>query len=42
VGALALVVPSHRLQLLNLDRLVESVKEAAARTSSRARAIIEG
>jgi len=42
VGSLALVVPTHRLELLNLDRLVESIKEAAARTSSRARAIVEG
>jgi DNA-binding IclR family transcriptional regulator len=42
VGSLALVVPSHRLELLNLERLVESTREAAARTSSRAKAIIEG
>jgi DNA-binding IclR family transcriptional regulator len=42
VGALALVVPSHRLELLNFDRLVDTVKEAAARTSSRARSVIEG
>lgn len=41
VGSLALVVPSHRLELLNLERLVEAIKEAAARTSARARALIE-
>ncbi|BCG05436.1 IclR family transcriptional regulator (plasmid) [Paraburkholderia sp. PGU19] len=42
VGSLALIVPSQRLELLNLDRLIENIKEAAARTSSRARAVIEG
>jgi len=42
VGAIALVVPSHRLELLNVDRLVEAIKQAAARVSARARALIEG
>ncbi|AKJ67606.1 IclR family transcriptional regulator [Pandoraea thiooxydans] len=41
VGSMALVVPSRRLEILNLDRLVEALKDAAARTSARARALIE-
>ncbi|TCG04941.1 IclR family transcriptional regulator, partial [Paraburkholderia steynii] len=42
VGALALIVPTQRLEFANLDRLVESIREAAARTSQRTRAVIEG
>ena len=41
VGSLALIVPSQRLEFANLDRLVESIREAAARTSQRTRAAIE-
>lgn len=42
VGALALIVPTPRLEFVNLERLVESIREAAARTSQRTRAVIEG
>ncbi|WP_321857341.1 IclR family transcriptional regulator [Paraburkholderia tropica] len=41
VGSLAMIVPSQRLEFANLDRLVESVGEAAARVSQRTRAVIE-
>ncbi len=41
VGSIALVVPSRRLEILNLDRLVDTLKDAAARTSARARALIQ-
>lgn len=41
VGALAVIVPTPRLQFANLDRLVESIKEAAARISQRTRDVIE-
>ncbi|SAK53905.1 IclR family transcriptional regulator [Caballeronia hypogeia] len=41
VGALAVIVPTQRLEFANLERLVESVKEAAARISQRTRAVIE-
>jgi DNA-binding IclR family transcriptional regulator len=41
VGALALIVPTQRLEFANLDRLVESIQEASARTSQRTRAVIE-
>ncbi|WP_429444544.1 IclR family transcriptional regulator domain-containing protein [Paraburkholderia sp. 40] len=37
VGSLAVIVPTQRLEFANLDRLVESIREAAARTSQRAR-----
>ncbi|ABE36866.1 bacterial transcriptional regulator family protein [Paraburkholderia xenovorans LB400] len=42
VGSLALVIPTPRLDFANLSRLIESIQEAAARTSQRARAVIEG
>jgi DNA-binding IclR family transcriptional regulator len=41
VGSLAVIVPTQRLEFANLDRLVESVKEAAARISQRTRSVIE-
>ncbi|MBB5499787.1 DNA-binding IclR family transcriptional regulator [Paraburkholderia sp. MM5384-R2] len=41
VGSLAVIVPTQRLEFANLDRLVESIREAAARTSQRTRAVIE-
>jgi len=41
VGSLALIVPTQRLEFANLDRLVASIREAAARTSQRTRTIIE-
>ena len=41
VASLALVVPEQRLEFFNLDRVVEAVKEAAARISTRVRALIE-
>ena len=41
VAALALVVPEQRLAFFNLDRVVEAVKDAAARISTRVRALIE-
>ncbi|WP_233860060.1 IclR family transcriptional regulator [Paraburkholderia sp. HD33-4] len=41
VGSLALIVPTQRLEFANLERLVESLREAAARTSQRTRAAIE-
>jgi len=41
VGALALIVPTQRLEFANLDRLVESLREAATRTSQRTRTVIE-
>ena len=41
VGSLALIVPTQRLEFANLERLVESIREAAARTSQRTRAVIE-
>lgn len=41
VGSLALIVPTQRLEFANLDRLVESLREAAARTSQRTRTVIE-
>jgi DNA-binding IclR family transcriptional regulator len=41
VGSLALIIPTQRLEFVNLERLVESLREAAARTSQRTRAAIE-
>jgi DNA-binding IclR family transcriptional regulator len=41
VGALAVIVPTQRLEFANLDRLVESIREAAARISQRTRGVIE-
>lgn len=41
VGSLALIIPTQRLEFANLERLVESLREAAARTSQRTRAAIE-
>ncbi|TCG06645.1 IclR family transcriptional regulator [Paraburkholderia steynii] len=40
VGSLALIVPTQRLEFANLDRLVESIREAAARTSQRTRSVV--
>lgn len=42
VGALALAMPSVRLEFVNVPKLVELIKEAAARISQRARGAIEG
>lgn len=42
VGALALIVPTPRLEFVKLERLVESLQEAAVRISQRTRAILEG
>jgi DNA-binding IclR family transcriptional regulator len=42
IASLALIVPTPRLEFVNLERLVESIREAAARTSQRTRALIEG
>ncbi|EIF34607.1 transcriptional regulator [Burkholderia sp. Ch1-1] len=42
VGSLALIVPTPRLEFVNLERLVELIREAAARTSQRTRAVISG
>ncbi|MGS0741086.1 IclR family transcriptional regulator [Glaciimonas sp. GG7] len=41
VGALALIIPTPRIEFLNLERLVESIQDAAARTSQRTRAVVE-
>ncbi|OLL31260.1 IclR family transcriptional regulator [Burkholderia sp. SRS-W-2-2016] len=41
VGSLAAIVPTQRLEFANLERLVESIKEAAARVSQRTRGLIE-
>ncbi|WP_279635100.1 IclR family transcriptional regulator domain-containing protein [Paraburkholderia rhynchosiae] len=41
VGSLAVIVPTQRLEFANLDRLVESIRGAAARTSQRTRPVIE-
>ncbi|WP_322033832.1 IclR family transcriptional regulator [Paraburkholderia sp. J76] len=41
VASLALVVPEQRLAFFNLDRVVDAVKEAAARISTRVRVLIE-
>jgi DNA-binding IclR family transcriptional regulator len=41
VASLAVVVPGHRLEFLNVDRLVDAVKEGAARISARTRVLIE-
>ncbi|WP_322012828.1 IclR family transcriptional regulator [Paraburkholderia sp. J12] len=40
VAALAIVVPDPRLKYLNIDSLVEAVKDAATRISARARTLI--
>lgn len=40
VAALALIIPTARLEFVNIERLVESIREAAARTSQRTRAFI--
>jgi DNA-binding IclR family transcriptional regulator len=42
VASLALIVPTPRLEFVNIERLVESIREAAARISQRTRALIEG
>jgi DNA-binding IclR family transcriptional regulator len=42
VASLALIVPTPRLEFVNIERLVESIREAAARTSQRTRALIAG
>ncbi|MGF6918719.1 IclR family transcriptional regulator [Paraburkholderia sp. 40] len=41
VGSLAVILPTQRLEFANLDRLVESIQEAAARISQRTRALVE-
>ncbi|MEM5398358.1 IclR family transcriptional regulator domain-containing protein, partial [Staphylococcus gallinarum] len=41
VAALAIIVPEPRLEFFNVERLVEAVKDGAARISSRARDLIE-
>ncbi|MDR5816324.1 IclR family transcriptional regulator [Caballeronia sp. LZ033] len=41
VAALAVIVPTQRLEFVKLERIVESVKEAAARISQRTRGVIE-